>query len=177
MSDDLKFCLKILDEAIKFEEEGMAFFKEREKSAPSAVERSVFASLAADEAGHRAYLVKMRAEMIAKNDVEVLKADDDDEHRSARQIFEGSMAAVADTDPYSTDELEILRGALEVERRGYKMYADAAAGVSSPAAKATFADLAAQEQQHFRLLQNTLDYLSDPEGFHGFDESPMLDGG
>jgi rubrerythrin len=57
------------------------------------------------------------------------------------------------------------------------MYADAAAGVSSPAAKATFADLAAQEQQHFRLLQNTLDYLSDPEGFHGFDESPMLDGG
>ncbi len=63
MSDELKFCLNILEEAIKFEEEGMAFFMEREKSAPSAIERSVFASLVADEAGHRAYLVKTRDEM------------------------------------------------------------------------------------------------------------------
>lgn len=176
MSDELKFCLKILEEAIKFEEEGMAFFKEREKSAPSAIERSVFASLAADEAGHRAYLVKTRDEMMAKNDVSAIKLDD--EHsRGAKEIFAGAMEAVADSDPYSTDELEILRGALEVERRGYKMYSEAAKGVTSASAKETFEHLAAQEQEHFRLLSNTLDYLSDPEGFHGFDEGPMLDGG
>lgn len=177
MTDELKFCLNILDEAIKFEEEGMAFFKEREKAAPSAVERSVFASLAADEAGHRAYLVKMRDEMVAKNDVGAIQKEEEDDHRGARDIFELAMESVKDTDPYTSDELEILRGALEVERRGYKMYADAAAGVSSASAKETFEHLAQQEQEHFRLLQNTLDYLKDPEGFHGFDESPMLDGG
>ena len=177
MSDELKFCLKILEEAITFEEEGMAFFKEREKSAPSAIERSVFASLATDEAGHRAYLVKMRDEMMAKNDVSAIQIDEDDHSRKAKDIFAGAMEAVADSDPYSTDELEILRGALEVERRGYKMYSEAAKGVTSASAKATFEDLAAQELEHFRLLSNTLDYLSDPEGFHGFDEGAMLDGG
>ena len=177
MTDELKFCLKILEEAIKFEEEGMAFFKEREKSAPSALERSVFASLAADEAGHRAYLVKTRDEMMAKNDVSAIQIDGDDHSRMAKEIFAGAMESVADSDPYSTEELEVLRGALEVERRGYKMYAEAAKGVTSPAAKATFEDLAKQEQEHFRLLSNTLDYLSDPEGFHGFDEGSMLDGG
>jgi len=26
-------------------------------------------------------------------------------------------------------------------------------------------------------LKNTFDYMADPEGWHGFDESPMLDGG
>ena len=177
MTDDLQFCLKILEEAILFEEEGMNFFKEREKSAPSAVERSVFASLAADEAGHRAYLVKMRDEMMAKNDVSVVKTEEGEHSRRAKDIFAGAMAAVADSDPYSTEELEVLRGALEVERRGYKMYSDAAKGVTSASAKETFEHLAAEEQEHFRLLSNTLDYLSDPLGFHGFDESPMLDGG
>ena len=176
MTEELKYCAKILEEAIKFEEEGMAFFKEREKSAPSAIERSVFASLAADEAGHRAYLVKMRDKMLAENSIEALQLEADDDHRPVRDIFEGAMSAVADTDPYSTDELEILRGALEVERRGYKMYSEAAKGVTTPKAKETFEHLAREEQEHFRLLSNTLDYLSDPEGFHGFDESPMLDG-
>lgn len=177
MSDELKFCLKILDDAIKFEEEGMAFFREREKSAPSALERSVFSSLADDEAGHRDYLEKMRDEMVATNNVDAIRREEGDAPRGMRDIFESAMESVADTDPYSADELEILRGALEVERRGYKMYSDAAKGVSSASAKETFEDLAEQEQDHFRLLSNTLEYLSNPEGFHVFDESPMLDGG
>lgn len=177
MSDELKYCLKILEDAIKFEEEGMAFFKEREKSAPSAVERSVFASLVTDEAGHRAYLVKMRDKMLADNDVGAIKLAGDDAGRGARAIFVGAMEAVADSDPYSTDELEVLRGALEVERRGYKMYTDAAKNVTAAAAKETFTHLANEELEHFRLLSNTLEYLSNPEGFHGYDEGPMLDGG
>ena len=177
MTDELKYCVQILEEAIKFEEEGMAFFKEREKSAPSALERSVFSSLAADEAGHRAYLVKMRDKILAENNVELMELDSDDDHRNPRDIFEGAMESVADTDPYSADELEILRGALEVERRGYKMYSEAAKNVASTKPREIFEHLAREEQEHFRLLSNTLDYLSDPEGFHGFDESPMLDGG
>ncbi len=75
------------------------------------------------------------------------------------------------------DELEILKGALDVERRGYTMYAGAAAKVSSPRAKAMFEHLAAEEQNHFSLLKNTYDYMADPEGFAGFDGNAMLDGG
>ena len=105
MTDELKFCMQILEEAIKFEEEGMAFFKEREKSAPSAIERSVFASLATDEAGHRAYLMKMRDKMMAENDVSAIKIEGDDHGRKAKEIFAGAMESVADSDPYSTDEL------------------------------------------------------------------------
>ena len=95
MTDELKFCMQILEEAIKFEEEGMAFFKEREKSAPSAIERSVFTSLAADEAGHRAYLMKMRDEMLAKNDVAAIRIEEGDSGRGAKEIFAGAMEAWA----------------------------------------------------------------------------------
>ena len=35
MTEDLKFCVEILEKAIVFEEEGMAFFQDRAANAPS----------------------------------------------------------------------------------------------------------------------------------------------
>ena len=55
--------------------------------------------------------------------------------------------------------------------------ANAAKEVSSPRAKGIFEHLAAEEQNHYTLLKNTFDYMSDPEGFAEFDGNPMLDGG
>ncbi len=177
MNDDLTICLEALDQAITFEDEGMRFFKTREASAPSAMERSVFRSLAADEAGHKAYLIKMREELATGGDVEALKNDEHETRNTAREIFAAALESVEDTDPHQADELEILRGALEVERKGYKMYSDAAAKVTSARAKEIFEHLAQEEISHFQLLTNTLNYLSDPEGFNSFTEGPMLDGG
>jgi rubrerythrin len=76
-----------------------------------------------------------------------------------------------------TEELRILERAMEVERKGYGMYSRAAAEMASPRAKELFEHLAAEEQTHFQLLTNTHDYLADPEGWNGFNEGPMLDGG
>ncbi len=177
MSDDLKLCLKILDEAIIFEEEGMRFFQDRESGAPSALERNVFKSLAADEAGHRDELVAMRETLKASGDVESLAMEEHEVRDKARRIFSQALEAVEDTDPYQADQLEILRGALELEKRGYDMYRRGADSVTSPRAKEIFEHLASEEQEHYRLLKNTLDYFTDPLAFNGFDESPMLDGG
>ncbi len=176
MSTDRDLCIKILNDAIAFEEEGMAFFLAREKSSPSVVERNVFASLAKDEAGHKAYLVAMRDKLSEGMDPEELKADDD-HHAKAREIFAAALEEAEEEEPLAEEELDVLRGALKVEQRGYKMYKDGAASVNSPQAKAIFEELAHQEQEHYRLLKNTLDYLSDPEGFAAFDEGAMLDGG
>jgi len=178
MPDDVKLCVEILDKAIKFEETGVAFFKERAEAAPSQLERNLFQSLAKDEIGHRAHLMRMRDDLLRTNDVAAsLVPEEDHEHRSAREIFEQAMAAV--TDPYQAgnDELEIIKGAMEVERKGHAMYTAAVEKVASPQAKTIFRHLAQEEQEHYRLLKNTHDYLADPADWHGFDEQPMLDGG
>mgnify|MGYP001817861535 CR=1 FL=1 len=52
MNDDVRRCVEILEKAIAFEEEGMAFFQDRAEIAPSTLERILFNSLAKDEAGH-----------------------------------------------------------------------------------------------------------------------------
>ncbi len=177
MTDDVKLCLEILEKAIIFEEEGMAFFQDRAQNAPSSLERNLFNSLAKDEAGHKAHLVKIREDLLREGTIDVLPEVDDDHVTNVRAIFEGAIADVHDPYDFQLEELEILKGAMDVERRGYHMYANAAAEMSSARAKSMFQHLAEEEQNHFSLLKNTYDFMSDPESFDSFDGNAMLDGG
>ena len=177
MNDDVRRCVEILEKAIAFEEEGMAFFQDRAENAPSTLERNLFNSLAKDEAGHKAHLVKMREDMLREGTVDVLPDVEEDHVLNVRKIFNDALESANDPYNFELEELEILKGALDVERRGYTMYAAAAADVRSPRAKALFEHLAAEEQNHYSLLKNTYDFMADPEGFTGFDGNPMLDGG
>jgi rubrerythrin len=174
---DVKYCLEILEKAIVFEEEGMAFFQDRAENAPSSLERNLFNSLAKDEAGHKAHLVKMRDDVLRENSLEVLPDVSEDHVMNVRSIFDGALESAHDPYDFQLEELEILKGAMDVERRGYHMYAKAAVDVDSPRAKEVFEHLAAEEQNHFTLLKNTYDFMADPEGFDGFDGNAMLDGG
>jgi rubrerythrin len=177
MNPEVKLCVDILEKAIIFEEEGMAFFQDRAQGAPSVLERNLFTSLAKDEAGHKAYLVRMRDDLLKQNTVDALPEVDEDHVMNVRDIFQKSMDGVNDPYEYQNEELEILTGAMEVERRGFHLYNDAAKSVTSDRAKAIFENLAAEEQNHYSLLKNTYDYMADPEGFAGFDGNAMLDGG
>ncbi len=177
MSDDVGKCIEILKDAIAFEEEGIRFFSEKAKTAGSEVERNLFRSLAKDEQGHRAHLIELRDELVSRNDLIVLEQATDHEHRPAREIFESAMSEAQDPYDYKPEDLEILQGAMEVERKGYQMYSKAAASMESAAARELFEHLAAEEQTHYQLLSNAHDYIKDPEGWHGYDEGPMLDGG
>jgi rubrerythrin len=177
MTDDVKECSRILDEAVKFEETGMAFFLDRAENAPSELERNLFRSLAEDEKGHKAYLLELKQQLLANHNPEDMQPEDDHEHRTARQIFESALENASDPYQAEASELEIITGAMDVERRGYNMYTRAVGSVQSERAKEIFRELAREEQRHYALLKNTYDFMADPEGWHGFDESPMLDGG
>ncbi len=175
--NDVKYCLEILEKAIVFEEEGMAFFQDRAQNAPSTLERNLFNSLAKDEAGHKAHLEKMRDDILREDSLEVLPDVSDDHVMNVRAIFDDALEGAHDPYDFKLEELEILQGAMNVERKGYHMYAKAAESVESPRAKEVFAHLALEEQNHYTLLKNTYDFMADPLGFDGFDGNAMLDGG
>ena len=177
MNEDVKLCVEILEKAIAFEEEGMAFFQDRAQNAPSTLERNLFNSLAKDEAGHKAYLIKMREDLLREDNIDVLPDVDDDHVANVREIFNNALESAHDPYNFELEELEILKGAMDVERRGYEMYSGAAAQMTSERAKSIFAHLAVEEQNHYTLLKNTYDFMADPEGFTSFDGGAMLDGG
>ena len=179
MNSDVTKCLEILEEAIAFEEEGIRFFTERAETAASDLERRILLSLAKDEQGHRAHLIELRDELLRTHSLEPLAAEGATHahDRTPREIFESAMAEVSDPYTAQREDLEILQGAMEVERKGYHMYSRAAAAMTDPGARALFEHLAAEEQQHYDLLKNTHDYMRDPEGWHEYEEGAMLDGG
>ncbi len=177
MSNEVTKCIDILADAIAFEEEGIHFFAEKAKTATSELERLIFRSLAKDEQGHRSYLIGLRDEMIKTHDLEPLAGGDHDHPSTPRQIFETALDSVKDPYEYVAEDLEILQGAMEVERKGYSMYSQAATRMESDEARKLFEHLAAEEQTHYELLKNTYEYIRDPEGWHEYEEGVMLDGG
>lgn len=175
MSNDVTRCIEILSDAIAFEEEGIRFFSARAETTNSEMERAIFLSLAKDEQGHRAHLIELRDDLIRTHDLTPLGNTEDD-HRAPKEIFETAMAEVQDPYEYKQEDLQILEGAMEVERKGYHMYAKAAEEMSSPDAKKLFQHLAEEEQTHYDLLKNTYEYIKDPAGWHEYEEGAMLDG-
>ena len=177
MSDVTK-CIEILGEAIAFEEEGIRFFTEHADTSGSAIERKIFQSLAKDEQGHRAYLIGLRDQLIHLHNLSPLNIGVDHPHdRTPRQIFESALEGVKDPYRYQEEDLEILKGAMEVERKGYTMYTKAAATMESAEAKRLFEHLAGEEQTHYDLLKNTYEYIRDPQAWNEYEEGGMLDGG
>jgi rubrerythrin len=177
MGDDVKLCLDILAKAIAFEEEGIRFFNQRAGASGSELEKRILQSLAKDEAGHREHLARVRDDLLRTHDLQALADHGAHPHQGPREIFESSLAGAQDPCQYVPEDLEIIRGAMQVERRGYAMYTEAAGQVTAPLAREMFRHLADEEQMHYQLLSNTHDYLESPEKWHGYDESPMLDGG
>ncbi len=176
MSDEISQLTEILDKAIAFEEEGISFFSERAETTASPMERNILRSLAHDERDHKAYLLELKEELRRNSRLDGLPGDSHS-YRGPRQVFEEAMAKADDPHDPAAEEITTLDGALEVERRGYAMYTGAAARVGNERARALLLHLARQEQNHYELLRNTRDYMTDPAGWHGYDESPMLDGG
>lgn len=175
MTNDVTRCIEILSDAIAFEEEGISFFSTKADSTTSDMEKTIFLSLAKDEQGHRAHLIELRDDLIRTHDLAPL-GKPDHEHRTAKQIFETALEGVKDPYQYKQEDLEILEGAMEVERKGYHMYSQAAAEMTSPEAKSLFTQLATEELSHYDLLKNTYDYIKDPAGWHEYEEGGMLDG-
>ena len=177
MSNDVTKCIEILGDAIAFEEEGIRFFSEKAESTGSDIERKIFRSLAKDEQGHRAYLIGLRDQLIKTHNLSPLAAQTHDHDRTPQEIFRSALESVKDPYEYVPEDLEILQGAMEVERKGYHMYAKAADSVESADAKQLFTHLATEEQSHYDLLRNTYEYIRDPEAWNEYEEGGMLDGG
>jgi rubrerythrin len=173
---DFEHAVKVLDQSIAFESQGLQFFTERSARAPNRFERDIYLALAKDELGHKTYLEKLREDLVKTHDVAAI-ADEGHDQWSARKVFTAALDRA--NDPYTprASELEALRSAMEIKRRGHKLYREAANQLEAQQARELFEHLAEEEKIHFQLLRNTYDYLENPEQWHGFEEGPLLDGG
>jgi len=77
----------------------------------------------------------------------------------------------------TTDEMEALKIALQMEKDSIEFYKKAVNEVQTPKEKALFEKLIKEEQQHYDIFANTYFFLSDSGSWFMWEEHSIVDGG
>jgi rubrerythrin len=160
--------------AIRMEEEGIRFYSKAAEEAENGLVKKMFASLVKDEERHRAIF----QEMAAQEGVRPSRANELDESspvKRIRSVFKGARAKVKKS-VRSTDEVQAIDFALGMEEKAYFFYAEAAKKVTDAQEKRILLKIAEEENEHFRILNDTRLYLTYPEMWHIIQEKPVIDG-
>lgn len=152
--------------ALELEQEGRAFYEEAAAKAKGPLARKVFEALAREE--------ELHAEKIA----EIFRGLGDwitqvGDVGRLRAIFDEPLKAEAQA---SEDDLEALRFALGREEEAYRYYEELANKAADLKEKRFWLALSWEERGHYLHLMDSIEYLTDPEGWLRRVERHTLDG-
>jgi rubrerythrin len=142
---------KALEEAIRFEIDGRAFFLEAAEKAETYFTKSIFKVLAEEELGHIQRVKEVHKRCLSSERDAFLPPGS--HQNRLENIFQ---QAKRETDPsvlMKTGELEAVRLALQLEIKGHEFYDRLAREATSESEKAFYRQLAQEESVHFSVLR------------------------
>ncbi|MEW5945557.1 MAG: ferritin family protein [bacterium] len=148
-----------LRKALDFEEEGIKYYTTARERTEHPSARSVFGMLIEQERTHVEYLSLLH---------ERLKAQDKwprevtvNLEKDFKPLFRDAAGEVDDRVKITTNELEALAFAVEMENRGREMY-DQLSGAASDPLEKEFYDISARwEQNHAEFVESFYNYSED----------------
>ena len=167
MNDELK---EALQKARKLEIDGADYYTELAGKCSVESGRQMFHSFAADEKRHLRII-----EDVAKGmgvDVEEFDMPRD----RIRTLFSEKKQELEDTTEVASDEREAIEAAMGMETKSYELYRDSAEQAEGDDTRALFYRLAREENQHYEMLENTLEYLSNNEQWFLWKEWALIVG-
>jgi rubrerythrin len=181
---DLNTSRNILRRGMSLEREGYRFYTEAAERASGERGKEMFRDLAEQEADHlRLLLAEYRALEEGRGWLpheEAMQADFALDPANPELPGEEPM----DTIPVFTSDREVslegdiaaLEFGLETERISRELYAQAAQEADDPQARQAYEFLVDQEESHYRLLQNTREYLTQNQTWWDSEEYPFFIG-
>ena len=174
----------ILRQGMSLERDGYNFYKQAAERASGKRGKAMFLDLAAQEEEHlRLLLAEYRAleegrgwlpyEEAMQADFFLDPANPDlpgEEPSDEMPVFTPDRKVSLEGD------IAALEFGLETERISRKLYAQAAQAADDPQARRAYEFLTRQEEEHYQLLQNTLDYLTQNQTWWDSEELPFFTG-
>ncbi len=160
--------------AVKMETDGIKFYTKAGRSVKSPSGKIMFRSLASDEENHLRILSAIIKDLF---DQELDEAFEGNPVSRVRSVFEKNKVLLEKRLKADPGEAEALDLAMKMEDEGYKLYLGAARKARGSREKALFERLAAEEQQHYRMLENALAFLNDTGNWFIYEEHALMDGG
>jgi rubrerythrin len=169
---------------MSLERDGYNFYTQAAERASSERGKAMFLDLAAQEEDHlRLLLAEYRAleaergwlpyEDAMETDFPLDPADPDlpgEEPPEPLPVF------TPEREISLKGDVAALEFGMETERISRELYAEAAQGTDAAEAQQAYEFLTGQEEQHYRLLQNTHEYLTQNESWWDSEEYPFFIG-
>jgi rubrerythrin len=156
--------LRVLSQALRLENEGLAFYLQAATETIDPKGKALFASLADDERKHQA-MIRQQLHAVEGNGVYVLLPNLNVEPIDlAQPIFPPDKSDVEKRTGANPNELDVLFLAIDNEIKSYDLYRNAAQKASDPG-KQMYQWLAAAEMVHFNLLMSNWEAISGNSGW------------
>jgi rubrerythrin len=159
-----------LQTARKMEMDGIDFYTKLAEKCASEAGKELFTSFAGDEKRHLR-VIKEIAEGMGVSTRDLPMPRD-----SIRTIFSDAAAKTDDYAEATQDEKGAIQIAMGMETKSYELYKGAAQSAPDDSMRELFERLAVQENQHYEMLENTLEYLSSNEAWFLWKEGGLLTG-
>jgi len=169
--------IEVLKTGMSTELWGMRFYQQAAARTLDETGKAVFETLVQEEQTHLDIICGQYAAVTSgQGCVSMARAKELAATVDPLDIFPEARAAEELIPAKATDE-QALQMAMDFERRGYDIYAEAAAEAKEGDVKAMWEFLATAEDKHFAFLQETLEYLTT-NGVWFFDdqELPFFEG-
>ena len=178
MVKENKEALEALEFALKFETDGHKFYLEASKKTDNALGKEMFRSLAEEEIIH-VEMVKAIYENLTKTRKWPKTTGREMKEKKLldfETIFTKVKEDVKKTLEVNPGDLEALKIAKDMEIEGYKFYQKRAEQTNNPLEKEFYLMLEKEESNHYEVIENTYEYLSNPSDWFSKKERPIYEG-
>ncbi len=170
-----KKIFEALQAAIKFEEDGRAFFLAANQKTEEKFGKSIFLSLADAELDH-IQRIKTIYDSLSKMgewpDTPSLFTP----KRLLKNIFEEAMEQIDQNVRPTTGEMEAVKLGIQYEEKGLKLYTDLSHAASHGLEKKFYTQLGNEERGHMLILKDIEAYYDDPVHWFSAKERSHWDG-
>lgn len=156
--------------AIKMETDAISYYREAAEKTAHPVGKKMFLSIIEDEKRHLAMLQEIfKGLEITTKEVSPMK--------NIKTIFEQHRDELGERVQATTDEMNALKIAMEMEKEGVEYYKKFASEAKAEKEKALFERLIKEEEQHYQVFSNTYFFMSDTGSWFMWEEHSIVDGG
>lgn len=146
--------MDIFDYAMQMEKDGEDYYRQLAEQAGNKGLKTIFTMLAEEEVKHYRVVEAMKAARPEMAETTVL-AD-------AQNVF-AQMKESGEKFDFDTGQPDLYRKAQDIEKKSQDFYREKASEVEHEYQREIFLKLADEEQRHYFLLENVIQFVSRPE--------------
>jgi len=176
MDNRVEETARALETALQMEIGGKEFYLKSAGASSNELAKRLFDNLAEQEDVHYRIIQQLHEKVVSQGgwpEVETAFKHG----KSLKSVFREAVEAMGQEPKVASTELDAIKTAMGMEDRSYSFYRSRAEEAATPAERAFYEALTAEERTHYLTLVDSYDYLSDPQGWLTKTEHWSLDGG